>query len=107
MAISRDGASQLLNVPPAKGFNELILQIYREKSLQQVISGAYDYSNVLDRYDASQDENRNPQVQNPGVQIQGIEGRSLSPHSGLGACWRLLHHHAISMTMTSVGTLVP
>ncbi len=56
--ISRDGASQLFNVPPANRFNESISQIHRKKSLQPIASGAYDPSNVLD--DASQDENRNP-----------------------------------------------
>ena len=55
-----DGASQLLNGPPAKRFNESILQKQREESLAQGVSGVYDHSNVFD--DAIQDENRNPYV---------------------------------------------
>ena len=54
------GASQLLNVPPAKRFNESISQNRREESLSQIVSGVYDHSNVID--DAIQDENRNPHV---------------------------------------------
>ena len=37
MTINRDGASQLLNVSPAKRFNELISQNQREESLPQVV----------------------------------------------------------------------
>ena len=69
MAISRDGASQLLNVPPAKRFIESTLQNQREKSLQQIVSGVYDYSSVID--DAIQDEDKNPDVQYPGAQTLG------------------------------------
>ncbi len=68
MTIYRDGASQLLNVPPAKRFKESISQNYRQGSLPQVISDAYDYSN-----DASRDENRNPHFRYPDVQTLGIE----------------------------------
>ena len=66
-----DGASQLLNVPPDKRFNESISQKQREESLTQVISGVYDHSNVPD--DAIQDENRNPYVHDPGAQTLGIQ----------------------------------
>ena len=66
-----DGASQLLNVPPAKRLNESISQNRREESLTQVISGVYDHSNVP--ADAIQDENRNPYVQDPGAQTLGIK----------------------------------
>ena len=66
-----DGASQLLNGPPAKRFNESISQKQREESLTQVISGVYDHSNVPD--DAIQDENRNPYVHDPGAQTLGIQ----------------------------------
>ncbi len=34
---------------PAELFNELISQTYEEESLPRIISGAYDYSNVLDK----------------------------------------------------------
>ena len=68
MTISRDGASQLLIVPPARCFTELISQNYREESLQQIISEAYDYSN-----NASQDENRNPHFWYQDAQILGIQ----------------------------------
>ena len=53
-----DGASQLLNVSPAKRFNESILQKQREEMLTQIVSGVYNPINVID--DAIQDENRNP-----------------------------------------------
>ena len=66
-----DGASQLLNVPPAKRFNESISQNHREESLSQIVSGIYDHSNVID--DAIQDENRNPHVRDPGAQTLGIQ----------------------------------
>ncbi len=49
---------------PDKRFNA---QNHQEESLQQI---AYDPSNILD--DASQDENRNPQVRKMGAQIPGI-----------------------------------
>ena len=57
-----DDASQLLNVPPAKRFNESISQNQnqREESLSQIVSGIYDHSNVIDG--AIQEENRNPHV---------------------------------------------
>ena len=42
-----DGTLQLLNVPPAKRFNESISQNRREESLSQIISGIYDHSNVI------------------------------------------------------------
>ena len=66
-----DGASQLLNVPPAKRFNESISQNQREESLSQIVSSIYDHSNVTN--DAIQDENRNPHVRDPGAQALGIE----------------------------------
>ena len=66
-----DGALQLLNGPPAKRFNESILQKQREESLTQVISGVYDHSKVPD--DAIQDENKNPYVRDPGAQTLGIQ----------------------------------
>ena len=66
-----DGALQLLNVPPAKCFNESISQNRREESLSQIVSGVYDHSNVID--DAIQDENRNPHVRDPGAQTLGIQ----------------------------------
>ena len=66
-----DGASQLLNGPPAKRFNESISQNQREESLSQIVSGIYDHSNVID--DAIQDENRNPYVRDPGAQTLGIQ----------------------------------
>jgi hypothetical protein len=67
-----DGASQLLNVPPAKRFNESISQNQREESLSQIVSSIYDHSgNVID--DAIQDENRNPHVRDPGAQTLGIQ----------------------------------
>ena len=66
-----DGASQLLNVPPAKRFNESISQNQREESLSRIVSSIYDHSgNVID--DAIQDENRNPHVRDPGAQTLGI-----------------------------------
>ena len=65
-----DDASQLLNVPPAKRFNESISQNRREESLSQIVSGIYD-DNVID--DAIQDENRNPHVRDPGAQTLGIQ----------------------------------
>ena len=77
--INRDGALQLLNVPPAKRFNESIMQKQREELLLQVVSGVYDHFNVFD--DAIQDENRNPYVQDPALGIEKL-GRSLSPYSG-------------------------
>ena len=46
--IFSDDASQLLNVPPAKRFNESISQNRREESLSQIVSGIYDHSNVID-----------------------------------------------------------
>ncbi len=49
MTISRDGSSQLLIVPPAKRFYELILQNYQEESLPQIISDAYYYSNNVNQ----------------------------------------------------------
>ena len=70
--IFSDGASQLLNVPPAKRFNESISQNQREESLSQIVSSIYDHSgNVID--DAIQDENRNPHVRDPGAQTLGIQ----------------------------------
>ena len=66
-----DGASQRLNVPPAKRFNESISQNQREESLSQIVSSIYDHSNVVD--DAIQDENRNPHVRDPGAQTLGIQ----------------------------------
>ena len=48
MTITRDGSSQLLNVSPAKRFNELISQKQRDESLPQIVSGAYDPSNIVD-----------------------------------------------------------
>ena len=71
MTMSRDGASQLLNVLPAKRFNESISQNQREESLQQIVLGVYDHSNVVD--DAIQDENRDPHVRDPGAQTLGIQ----------------------------------
>jgi hypothetical protein len=46
MTILRDGSLQLLNVSPAKRFNESILQNQGGESLQQIVSGAYDPSYV-------------------------------------------------------------
>ena len=66
-----DGASQLLNVPPAKRFNESMSQKQREESLSQIVSGVYNHSNVVD--DAIQDENRNPYVRDQGAQTLGIQ----------------------------------
>jgi hypothetical protein len=66
-----DGASQLLNVPPAKRFNESISQNQREESLSQIVSSISDHSNVID--DAIQDKNRNPYVRDPGAQTLGIQ----------------------------------
>ena len=59
MTISRDGASQLkvLNVSPAKRFNDSMSQNQLEESLPQIVSGVYDLSNVVE--DAIHDENRN------------------------------------------------
>ena len=72
MTIARDGASQLLNVPPAKRFNESISQNQREESLSQIVSSIYDHScNVID--DAIRDENRNPHIRDPGAQTLGIQ----------------------------------
>ena len=69
--IFSDDASQLLNVPLAKRFNESISQNQREESLSQIVSSIYDHSsNVFD--DAIQDENRNPHVRDPGAQTLGI-----------------------------------
>ena len=87
MTISRDGASQLLNGPPTKCFNESISQNYREESLSQIVVGVYDHSNVVD--DAIQDENRNPHVRDPGAQTLGYR-RSFP----VQIFWRLLPHHA-------------
>jgi hypothetical protein len=65
MTISREGALQLFIVLPAKRFTESIKQNYREESLLQIISDAYDHS-----HDASQDENRNhdPHFRYPDAQ---------------------------------------
>ena len=87
MTISRDGTSQLLNVQPAKRLNESISQNHPEELLQHIVLGAYDPSNVQD--DASQDENRNPYVQYPGVQIPRYRRSFLVP-----IFRRLLPHHA-------------
>jgi hypothetical protein len=70
ITIPRDDASQHLNVQPAKRLIELISQTSQEESLQQIVSGAFNPSNVLD--DASQDENRNSHVLYSGVQISGV-----------------------------------
>ncbi len=64
MTISKDGASQLLIVPPAKCFTGSISQSYLEEPLLQILLDAYDYSN-----DASQDENRNPHFRYQDAQI--------------------------------------
>ena len=71
MTMSRDGASQLLNVLPAKRFNESISQNQREESLLQIVSGGSDPCNDVD--DASQDESINPHVRYPGAQTLGIQ----------------------------------
>ena len=90
MTISRDAESQLLKVQPAKRFNESILQNQRDGPRQQDVSGAYDPRNVFN--EASQDENRNPQVWYPGAQIHGdIEGHSLSQYSW-GSCFTMQHN---------------
>ena len=91
-----DGASQLLNVPPAKRFNDSISQNQREESLSQIVSSIYDHSgNVID--DAIQDENRNPHVRYPGAQTLGIQ--KVVPCPDIPAFpvptfRRLLPHHA-------------
>ena len=71
MTINREGASQFFIVSPAKCFNESISLKQREELLQQVVSGVYDHSNVID--DAIQDENRNPYVRDPGAQTLGTQ----------------------------------
>jgi hypothetical protein len=58
--ISKNGTLQHLNVPPANIFNKLN---QRDESQPQVVSGAYDPSNVFE--DADQDESRNSEVQYP------------------------------------------
>jgi hypothetical protein len=60
MTTPQDGSSQLLNASPAKRFNESILQKQREELLKQMVSGAYNHSNVVD--DAIQHENKNPYI---------------------------------------------
>ncbi len=67
-----DEASQLLNVSPAQRFNESISQNQLEESLQPIVSGVYDHSNVVD--DAIQDENKKPYVQYPSAQTLGPWG---------------------------------
>ena len=58
-------ASDLLIDSPANRFNESESQKLHDEPLPQVIPKLYDPSNVFD--DVSNDENRNPQVQNPGI----------------------------------------
>jgi hypothetical protein len=43
-----DDASQLLNVSPAKRFNESTLLNQREEQVMQTVSGVYNHSNVVD-----------------------------------------------------------
>jgi hypothetical protein len=91
-----DGASQLLNGPPAKRFNESISQKQREESLTQVISGVYDHSNVPD--DAIQDENRNPYVHDPGAQTLGIQKVVPCPDipEAPASLCNIIHHEPIN-----------
>ena len=88
--IFSDDASQLLNVPPAKRFNESISLNRREESLSQIVSSIYDHSNVIN--DAIQDEKRNPHVRDPGTQShRPWEYRRSFP---VPIFRRLLPHHA-------------
>ena len=89
-SIFNDDALQLHNVPPAKRFNELILQNQREESLLQIVSGIYYRSNVID--DAIPDENRNPRVGDPGAQT--LEIQKVTRSFPVPIFRRLLPNHA-------------
>ena len=91
-----DGASQLLNVPPAKGFNESISQNQREESVSQIVSGIYDHTSST-TLSKTRTEILTSEiwVHRPWGISGDTEGRSLSRRL-------LLHHATLSLAPSSV-----